>query len=56
MWGIIQNEKAGELLIQPAVKKLREICHFKTFSTPIVKAKLGTDSVIWGTYALGENK
>jgi len=54
--GVIQSEKAEELLIQPTVKRLREICHFKTFSTPIVKAELGTDSVIWGTYVLNKQK
>lgn len=54
--GVVQSENAEELLIQPTVERLRKICHFKTFSTPIVKARLGKDSVIWGTYVLGESK
>lgn len=54
--GVIQSEQAEKLLIQPTVEKLGEICHFKTFSTPVVKARLGKDSVIWGTYVLGKSE
>jgi len=53
--GVMQHERAEELLIQPTVKRIKEICRFKNFESSVVKAKLGTDSVIWGTYVLAKH-
>lgn len=53
--GVIQTDQADELIIKPLVKKLQEICRYKPFVTPVVKALLGYDSVIWGCYALAKS-
>ncbi len=53
--GVIQTDRADELIIKPLIKKLQEICRYKPFLTPVVKALLGYDSVIWGCYALAKS-
>jgi glucokinase len=44
--------QARDLIVEPVVKKIREICKFEPFSVPIIPAALGHDSVIWGTFVL----
>jgi len=54
--GIMQTERAQELIVEPVIERLQQICRYKPFRSSVVKTGLGSDSVIWGCAALAQGK
>jgi glucokinase len=52
--GIMQAERAGELIVVPVIARLREICRYKPFRSSVVRTELGSDSVIRGCVVLAQ--